>query len=158
MRRPRPPCTAMPQWPLFKRSTFAVTGPPPTRLTAGPSPLQGHSRFVPGRSVLRLLLTGITLLGPGPPRRLKDTVGKRYVLVRGDLVATRGRRPDRPGNEFPGSSIGMSLRDSSPIADATSVLRPHNVPVPVGDIPKVEPGNSFPGRPRRGAFIGNPDQ
>ena len=43
----------------------------------------------------------------------------------------------------------MSLRDSAPFADATSVLRPYDVSVPEGDIPMVEPGNSFPGRPWR---------
>ena len=58
-------------------------------------------------------------------------------------------RLGRPGNEFPGSSIGMSLRDKRTFADTISVLRPHDVPVPVGDIPMVEPGNSFPGRSRR---------
>ena len=67
----------------------------------------------------------------------------------GPGISANARRPDRPGNEFPGSSIGMSLRDSAPFADATSVLRPYDVSVPEGDIPMVEPGNSFPGRPWR---------
>ena len=67
----------------------------------------------------------------------------------GPGISANARRPDRPGNEFPGSSIGMSLRDSAPFADATSVLRLYDVSVPEGDIPMVEPGNSFPGRPWR---------
>ena len=80
---------------------------------------------------------------PRSPGEFIDTVGRPYGLVCGDLAATRTRRPGRPGNEFPGSSIGMSLRDSGPFANATSVLRPNDVPVPEGDIPMVEPGNSL---------------
>jgi hypothetical protein len=62
-------------------------------------------------------------------------------------------RLDRPGNEFPGSSIGMSLRDRGLFAVARSVMRPHDVPVPIGDIPMIEPGNSFPGRSGRRALM-----
>ena len=62
------------------------------------------------RAVVRSFMTEMnsvfTLIGgaprgPGAPRRLKDTVGKRYVLVHGDLAATRARRLDRPGAKQP---------------------------------------------------------
>ena len=46
-------------------------------------------------------LIGGASRGPGAPQRQKDTVGKRYVLVHGDLAATKARRPDRPGAKQP---------------------------------------------------------
>ena len=113
-------------------STHAVRGLHTDQPLGNPGREPAFSGFrldEPATSVIPLANVMWTAIGPG--------------------ISANARRPDRPGNEFPGSSIGMSLRDSAPFADATSVLRPYDVSVPEGDIPMVEPGNSFPGRPWR---------
>ena len=71
------------------------------------------------------------------------------VRARIGSTSIGARRLDRPGGKAaPGSSIGMSLRDGR------HPLRFHGRPVPVGDIPMVEPGAALPpGRSRRRASV-----
>ena len=100
-----------------------------------------------------------TSLGPGPPRRLKDSVGKRYVNGRTVENPCKTAPPQPPGGKAaPGSSIGMSLRDGTTIAEVVATMRNHDRTVPVGDIPMVEPGAALPPGDRGGAIWSVPNR